>query len=121
MKSNNPIKKYLKCLMLFCIFKYIIKTNKMNNIKDIIIGIFAVIGFAAMVTGFTNETSDPQYPESHLWEMEISDGGRTYMYNKVTGEVRLVSFTLQDKDGAQKDVWYHTAIEGERVLDKKKK
>ena len=30
----------------------------MNNIKDIIIGIFAVIGFVAIVTGFTNETSD---------------------------------------------------------------
>ena len=76
--------------MLFCIFKFNIKTNKMNNIKDIIIGIFAVIGFVAIVTGFTNETSDPQYPESHVWEMEISDAdsGRAYMYNKVTGEVR---------------------------------
>lgn len=62
----------------------------MNNIKDIVIGIFAVIGFAAIVTGFTNETSDPQYPESHVWEMETSDAdnGRAYMYNKVTGEVR---------------------------------
>ena len=27
----------------------------MKNIKDIIIGVFAVIGFAAIVTGFTNE------------------------------------------------------------------
>ena len=72
--------------MLFCIFKYNIKTNKMNNIKDIIIGIFAVIGFAAIVTGFTNETSDPQYPESHVWEMETTN--RAYLYNKVTGEVR---------------------------------
>ena len=85
--------------MLFCIFKYTIKTNKMNNIKDIIIGIFAVIGFAAIVTGFTNETSDPQYPESHLWEMEISDGGRTYMYNKVTGEVRKYAQRTHGKEG----------------------
>ena len=65
----------------------------MKNIKDIIIGIFAVVGFAAIVTGFTNETSDPQYPESHVWEGLISQGessaaGRLYMYNKVTGEVR---------------------------------
>ena len=62
----------------------------MNNIKDIVIGIFAVFGFAAIVTKFTNETSDPQYPESHVWEMEISDAdnGRAYMYNKVIGEVR---------------------------------
>ena len=41
----------------------------MKNIKDIVIGIFAVIGFAAIVTGFTNETNDPQYPEAHVWEM----------------------------------------------------
>ena len=27
----------------------------MKNIKDIVIGIFAVVGFAAIVTGFTNE------------------------------------------------------------------
>ena len=76
--------------MLFCIFKFNIKTNKMNNIKDIIIGIFAVIGFAAIVTGFTNEAGDPQYPESHVWEMEVSeaDNGRAYLYNKTTGEVR---------------------------------
>ena len=62
----------------------------MKNIKDILIGLFAVIGFTAIVTGFTNETSDPQYPESHVWEMEVSeaDSGRAYMYNKVTGEVR---------------------------------
>ena len=62
----------------------------MKNIKDIVIGIFAVIGFGAIVTGFTNETSDPQYPESHVWEMKVSetDNGRVYIYNKVTGEVR---------------------------------
>ena len=77
--------------MLFCIFKFNIKTNKMNNIKDIIIGIFAVIGFAAIVTGFTNETSDPQYPESHVWELVISNGEnpRPHAINKVTGEVRI--------------------------------
>ena len=57
----------------------------MKNIKNIVIGIFAVIGFGAIVTGFTNETSDPQYPESHVWEMKVSetDNGRVYIYNKV--------------------------------------
>ena len=38
----------------------------MKNIKDIVIGIFAVIGFGAIVTGFTNEAQ--QTPESHVWE-----------------------------------------------------
>ena len=59
----------------------------MKNIKDIVIGIFAVIGFATIVTGFTNETSDPQYPESHVWEMyRIPSDGITYTLNKKTGE-----------------------------------
>jgi|TARA_B110000285_G_C14750330_1_gene434880 hypothetical protein len=31
------------------------KTKIMKNIKDIIIGIFVVIGFTAIITGFTNE------------------------------------------------------------------
>ena len=76
----------------------ILNQTKMKNIKDIVIGIFAVVGFAAIVTGFTNETSDPQYPESHVWEAAISPGtgnssGRLYMYNKVTGEVRKYNKT----------------------------
>ena len=61
----------------------------MKNIKDIVIGLFAVIGFTAIVTGFTNETSDPQYPESHVWEGIIdANDGRMHLYNKKTGEVR---------------------------------
>ena len=66
----------------------------MKNIKDITISIFAIIGFVAIVSGFTtNETENQQMsatPESHVWEMKVSetDNGRVYIYNKVTGEVR---------------------------------
>ena len=63
----------------------------MKNIKDVIIGVFAVIGFAAILTGFTNEAlQEHTVPESHVWEMHISDedGGRAMTINKVTGEVR---------------------------------
>ena len=64
---------------------------KMKNIKEVLIGIFAVIGFTAIVTGFTNESvQEHTVPESHVWEMKVSetDNGRVYTYNKVTGEVR---------------------------------
>ena len=70
----------------------------MNNIKDIIIGIFAVIGFVAIVTGFTNETSDPQYPESHVWEI-ATDADDAYIYNKQTGVVRILSGQAPVKKG----------------------
>ena len=66
----------------------------MKNIKDVIIGVFAVIGFAAIVTGFTNEKQEIHTsPESHVWEAALAAGegttaGRLYIYNKVTGEVR---------------------------------
>tara|TARA_Y100000768_G_C23842629_1_gene616911 strand:- start:496 stop:726 length:231 start_codon:yes stop_codon:yes gene_type:complete len=73
----------------------------MKNIKDIVIGIFAVIGFATIVTGFTNETSDPQYPESHVWEMyRIPSDGITYTLNKKTGEVRKYN-TIANKYNVQ--------------------
>ena len=66
----------------------------MKNIKDIVIGIFAVIGFTAIVTGFTNEAEQEHtVPESHVWEMSsvANTSGKTKMYilNKATGEVRL--------------------------------
>ena len=73
----------------------------MKNIKNIVIGIFAVIGFGAIVTGFTNETSDPQYPESHVWSVECLTGtteGRCYEYNKVTGEIRTLSRAFKAND-----------------------
>ena len=61
----------------------------MKNIKDIVIGIFAVIGFGAVVTGFTNEAAQElSVPESHIWEVKVfgtSVGG--YLYNKQTGDV----------------------------------
>ena len=63
-----------------------------TQIKDIVIGIFAVIGFTAVVMGFTNQ-SEPQQtygtPESHAWEMSERDtAGTAYAINKITGEVR---------------------------------
>tara|TARA_B100001057_G_scaffold243363_1_gene243728 strand:+ start:491 stop:721 length:231 start_codon:yes stop_codon:yes gene_type:complete len=73
----------------------------MKNIKDIVIGIFAVIGFAAIVAGFTNETNDPQYPEAHVWEMyRTPDDGITYTLNKATGEVRKYN-TIANKYNVQ--------------------
>lgn len=65
----------------------------MKNIKDITISIFAIIGFVAIVTGFTNESSQEHtVPESHVWTMSsvANTSGKTKMYilNKATGEVR---------------------------------
>ena len=68
----------------------------MKNIKDITISIFAVIGFVAIFTAFINQpeqANQPTVPESHVWEGVSTEGtsnsgGRFYLYNKVTGEVR---------------------------------
>ena len=48
-----------------------------TQIKDIVIGIFAVIGFTAVVMGFTNQTEPQQTygtPESHVWEFQMREG-----------------------------------------------
>ena len=79
-----------------------------TQIKDIVIGIFAVIGFTAIVMGFTNQ-SEPQQtygtPESHVWEMYLMDTGeRHYKYalNKMTGEIRELNkretYTIMTKE-----------------------
>ena len=66
----------------------------MKNIKDITISIFAIIGFIALVTGFTNktETQEPQNinygtPESHVWEIFAGNGNKGWALNKKTGQV----------------------------------
>jgi hypothetical protein len=62
-----------------------------TQIKDIVIGIFAVIGFAAVVMGFTNETAQQQNcgtPESHIYELHsASNEGSVHIFkiNKKTG------------------------------------
>ena len=77
----------------------------MKNIKEIIIGIFAVIGVLALVTGFTNNTENAVQtttPESHVWTFSepIPHKGyitKIYVLNKVTGEVRYYSKSEQEK------------------------
>jgi len=70
----------------------------MKNIKEIIIGVFAVIGFVAIVSGFTtnNATQETTHgtPERHVWEMQGEGNGRTLVINKVTGEVKAYVFKV---------------------------
>lgn len=86
-----------------------------SQIKDIVIGIFAVIGFTAIVMGFNNPAEPQQVtygtPESHVWELVVghtaAGEGRAYLYNKITGEVRKYSRTyptfkgVSDRDEAK--------------------
>ena len=62
-----------------------------TQIKDIVIGIFAVIGFTAVVMGFTNQTETQQVaygtPESHIYEIYMHNTLSGFKSNKVTGEV----------------------------------
>ena len=62
----------------------------MKNIKDITILIFAIIGFYAIVTGFTKKEQITTL-ESHIWEFHMtseSNSTRAFSINKLTGEVR---------------------------------
>ena len=61
----------------------------MKNIKQTIIGVFAIIGVLAILTGSTNTTPQPTYgtPESHVW----SYSGHNYqgfLVNAKTGEAK---------------------------------
>ena len=92
----------------------------MKHIKDITISIFAIIGFAFVLSSFTsNETSETQEvvygtPESHVWEVltasETSQLERVYTLNKVTGEVRKYS-KLGMVSGKLKNQYYQVLTE----------
>ena len=73
--------------------------------KDIVIGIFAVIGFTAIVMGFNNPAEPQQVtyatPESHVWEIAVN-GQDSYMWNKVTGETRSLTNNSPEKYGIYK-------------------
>ena len=77
----------------------------MKNIKETVIGVFAVIGFLAIVSGFTtnNATQQPTYgtPESHVWMMyQGQSKSGAFAINKVTGEVKGYTYRY----GASKEV-----------------
>ena len=65
----------------------------MKNIKDITISIFAIIGFVAILSSFTNQPQSEvshENHESHVWAFgsHTESYERTFLYNKVTGEIR---------------------------------
>ena len=68
----------------------------MKNIKEVIIGVFAVIGFGAIVTGFTNEISEEHSETLSLqtqnnWILQLDAGGfGGFFYNTTTGEIKAV-------------------------------
>ena len=76
----------------------------MKNIKDITISIFAIIGFAFLLSSFTPTGAEQKVygtPESHVWDMIIQNGSgntqRLWTLNKVTGEVRKHNSTFDSK------------------------
>jgi hypothetical protein len=65
----------------------------MKNFKDITLSIFAIIGFVAILSSFNNQPQEQKTtlgtPESHVWAFG-SDTQDSFMFNKVTGEVRFL-------------------------------
>ena len=66
----------------------------MKNIKDIVIGIFAVIGFTAIVTGFTNE-AEVSESINGTYELHNSPDGKVILLDSSNGE----AYTLNEKFG----------------------
>ena len=68
----------------------------MKNIKDIVIGIFAVIGFAAIVTGFTNE-AEVSESMNGTYELHNSPDGKVILLNSSNGEAYTVEENYRRK------------------------
>ena len=80
----------------------------MKNIKKITLTVFAIIGFYAVITGFTKEEQEvkPQTfygtPESHVWTTAGKFSDRVIFLNKITGEIRMAKSSgytvIKEKD-----------------------
>ena len=98
----------------------------MKNIKDITLSIFAVIGFVAILSSFTQEVvyTEKQIsngtPESHVWNHVLSTttastgGSRVYLYNKVTGEMRKYSYQGMFAGDIKESQFYQVMIENKQ-------
>ena len=73
----------------------------MKNIKETIIGVFAVIGFLAIVSGFTTGIKDEveiqsssilASPQSHVWEVVPVGMQAGFLLNKETGDLKLINW-----------------------------
>lgn len=63
----------------------------MEKLKDIVLIGFAVVGFISILSGFT-EQQVYGTPESHVWIMEDAWNSDKFLYNKASGELRVVDF-----------------------------
>ena len=84
----------------------------MKNIKDITISIFAIIGFVAIITAFTNQPEQANQtttPESHVWSFHLSDAESSLAYaiNKVTGEVRKYNTYWNRAEGKDSNEYFN--------------
>jgi hypothetical protein len=85
----------------------------MKNIKDITVSIFAIIGFAFLLSSFTTNGAEQQVygtPESHVWELVIGDG-TVYSLHRQTGEVR--KYANSPSVSTKGDGWYIKTFERE--------
>ena len=65
----------------------------MKNIKDITISIFAIIGFMAIISSFTNQ-SQREKPYT-LATAEGDTSPHLYVLNQITGEVRYFRYSQE--------------------------
>mgnify|MGYP006127485653 CR=1 FL=1 len=62
----------------------------MKNIKEVIIGVFAVIGFAAILTGFTNEV-EVNETQSGTYILHNSPDGKVILLDSSSGKAITVT------------------------------
>ncbi|AOR27878.1 hypothetical protein FORMB_08270 [Formosa sp. Hel1_33_131] len=77
-----------------------------TKLKDILLYSLAIIGTASLFISASNQSTSPNptTPESHVWEM--FNGNGTYLFNKVSGEVRKYDgqFIELNKKGEVEDI-----------------
>ena len=69
-----------------------------TKFKNLLLYSLATIGVVALFISATQtQVSHSTVPESHVWEMQKGAGQTSFLFNKVSGEVRLF---IQDRKDA---------------------
>ena len=74
-----------------------------TKFKDFLLYSLACVGAVSLfLSAYQPQQTTSTVPESHVWELKIAEsnaqanGGRAYLYNKVTGEVRKYNRAAPD-------------------------
>lgn len=68
-----------------------------TKLKDFLLYTFVAIGVCSLFIAASNSPLQTTTPTTHVWDSITVDDGGAYIYNKKTGEVRILTRYLPNQ------------------------